>query len=174
MAGKTPIEVGGPYVENDSHVPNPTDIISQFNTSGLGAHGKIEETAAIFEVDKVAVAQEILGALDPKDNTVSSDRVLLPNTDVDNETARKDLKAVAEARVEQGVVIGGPTPAQREAEKEGDEGAVAASQSLPGGTVKTESGTEAEKTTGTAAPSAKTEEKSSAAKPADTKADAKK
>lgn len=122
----SPIKVGGAYVENEDFVPNPTDMRAQFNTSGTGAHGKIEEVAPVFEVDKVKTAQEILAALDDDNEHVDSSRVLLPEGLDDNETAKKRLTQVAEARVKQGVEIGGPTPAQREAELEGDEGTLAA------------------------------------------------
>src|SRR4051812_3702637 len=69
-----PIEVGGPYVENEDFVPSATDIQKQYNTSGVGAHDRIEEVSAVFDVDKVKVAQEIKGALDPEDNSVSASR----------------------------------------------------------------------------------------------------
>lgn len=124
-----PITVGGAYVEDENHVPNPTDMVAQFNTEGVGAHGKIDEVSPIFEVDKVKTAQEILGALDPDNTEVSSDRVLLPNLVDDNDVAREDLLARAEARVKQGVVVGEATPAQREAEKDGSEGERAAVES---------------------------------------------
>lgn len=121
-----PIQVGGAYVENEDHIPNPTDMVAQYNTSGIGAHGKIEEVSPIFETDKVQTAAEIVAALDPENKTVSSDRVLLPETIEDNETARNTLLEAAKSRLEQGVVVGGPTPAEREAELEGDEGVLAA------------------------------------------------
>lgn len=124
----SPIKVGGAYQESEDHVPNPTDMVAQYNTSGLGAHQRIEEVAPIFEVDKVKTAQEALAALDPKNDAVSSDRVLLPNAVDDNEVAKKNLTEVAKGRVKQGVVVGGPTPAEREAELEGDEGAEAAAE----------------------------------------------
>lgn len=122
----SPIKVGGAYVESDDHVPNPTDMVAQFNTSGTGAHGKIEEVAPVFKVDKVKAAQEALAALDPKNTSVPSDRVLLPSPLDDNEAAKKDLTERAKATVKEGVVIGGPTPAEQEAELEGDEGVDAA------------------------------------------------
>lgn len=121
-----PIKVGGPYVEDENFVPEPTDMVAQFNTEGVGAHGRIEEVSPIFEVDKVKTAQEIQGALDPDNKAVKADRVLLPETVTDNETAKEELLAAADARVEQGVVVGGPTPAEREAALEGDEGVQAA------------------------------------------------
>lgn len=122
----SPITVGGAYKESDDHVPEPTDMVAQYNTEGVGAHGKIEEVSPIFEVDKVKTAQEITAALDPENDAVPSSRVLLPEALDDNETAKKNLKEVAEARVKKGVEIGGPTPAEREAELEGDEGTLAA------------------------------------------------
>ena len=137
---ENPITVGGAYKESDSHVPNPTDMVAQFNTEGVGAHGKIEEVSPIFEVDKVKTAQEIVGALDPDNDAVDSDRVLLPNVEQDNEVAKENLLAVAEKRVEKGVEIGGPTPAEREAALEGEEGEQAA--------VETERGNAASNSTG--------------------------
>jgi hypothetical protein len=105
MANHT-VTVGGPYVENEDFVPDPTDQVSRFNTEGVGAHQRIEEVSPIFEVDKVKTAEEILGALDEDNKDVSSDRVLLPESVDDNDTARKTLKKAAEARVKQGVEIG--------------------------------------------------------------------
>lgn len=122
----SPVQVGGAYQESEDHVPNPTDMVAQYNTSGLGAHGKIEEVSPIFEVDKVKTAQEILAATDPDNDAVGSDRVLLPNAVEDNDVALEQITELAERRVEQGVVIGGPTPAESEAELEGDEGTLAA------------------------------------------------
>jgi hypothetical protein len=126
MSNDNPIKVGGPYVEDENHVPNPTDMVGQFNTEGVGAHGKIEEVSPIFEVDRVKTAQEILAATDPSDDSVNADRVLLPNPVEDNDVARDQIREAAEARVEKGVLIGGPTPAEAEGEKEGDEGEYAA------------------------------------------------
>lgn len=126
MADKSPIKVGGGYVENEDHVPNPTDMVAQFNTSGTGAHGRIEEVAPIFEVDKVKTAQEIEAALDPKNDNVPASRVVLPSQIDDNDEAKKDLKERAASRLKKGVEIGGPTPAEDEAAKEGDEGEEAA------------------------------------------------
>lgn len=121
-----PIKVGGAYKESEDFTPNPTDMVAQYNTEGVGAHQRIEEVSPIFEVDKVKTSQEILGALDPKNDAVRSDRVLLPEAVSDNETARKEITEVAKNRVKKGVEIGGPTPAQQEAALEGDEGAEAA------------------------------------------------
>lgn len=121
---KDPIEVGGPYVENEDHVPNPADMVNWYNTSGTGASERIEEVSHVFEADKVNVAKEIKAALDPKDTSVPSNRVLLPDDHVDNETAKKELKEAAEARLKEGVVIGGPTPAAREAAEEDNRGDV--------------------------------------------------
>ena len=114
------VKIGGGYVEDKDHVPNPTDMVSTFNTSGLGAHQRIEEVSPIFEVDKVKTAEQIVAALDPKDTSVSSDRVLLPEATDDNETAKKTLLEAAKERASQDVVVGGPTPAEREAAEETD------------------------------------------------------
>lgn len=121
MADDEAVKVGGAYVENEDFVPNLSDMVSQFNTSGLGASGRIEEVAAIFEADKVASAQRVLAAFDEDDDTVSADSVHLPEQVLDNETAKEQVIAMSKKRVEQGVVIGGPTPAERAAEREGDD-----------------------------------------------------
>ncbi len=113
------ITIDDRYFESEDHVPNPADMNAQYNTSGLGAHQKIEEVSSVFEVDKVKVAEQIVGALNPDDLSVTSDRVLLPSVTTDNEVARDEILGAAEARLRQGVVIGGPTPAERGAEEEG-------------------------------------------------------
>lgn len=122
------VKVGGPYVENEDFVPNPADQNAQYNTSGLGAHQRIEEVSSVYEVDKVRTAQQVLAALDPKDASVSADKVLLPEATDDNETAKKSLAAAAKERVKQGVVIGEPGPAEREAAEETDPAARAEGQ----------------------------------------------
>lgn len=126
MAQDSPVQVGGAYVEDPDFVPNPTDMVAQYNTSGLGAHGKIEEVSPIFEVDKVKTAQEIVAALDPDNDNVDSSRVILPNLTDDNDVAREEILDAAERRLNKGVVIGGPTPAESQGALEGDEGTLAA------------------------------------------------
>lgn len=119
-----------PYVENKDFTPEPTDIRAQFNTSGLGASDRIEETAAVYEQDKVGVAQQITAALDPKDTSVGADKVLLPDTSVTNEAATKDLQDRAKAvlKEEETRVAQHPSPAQQEAAEKGDSGSTAAAK----------------------------------------------
>ncbi len=112
MSGVT---VGGAYQESEDFIPNPADMRKQFNTSGLGASGRIEEVTAVFDVDKVRIGEQIVSALDPDDDTVPSDRVVLPSLETDNEAASKAILATAEKRVEKGVVIGGPSEAEKAA-----------------------------------------------------------
>lgn len=116
------------YKESDTHIPRPTDQVAFLNTTGIGgSHQRLEEIAPVFEQDKVAVAREIVAALDPDDTSVSSDRVMLPeaNVVVREDDAAESLKARAEAKIEAGATIE-PTPAQVEAAKEGGEGQEAA------------------------------------------------
>ena len=136
-----PIKVGGAYKESDDHIPEPTDMVAQFNTEGVGAHGKIEEVSPVFEVDKVKTAQEIEAALDPKNDAVPSSRVLLPEATTDNETARKEIAEAAKARLKQGVVIGEATPAERQASLEGEEGSQAAAEVERGNAAANSTGT---------------------------------
>lgn len=137
----SPIKVGGGYVENEDHTPNPTDMVAQFNTSGTGAHGRIEEVAPIFQVDKVKTAQEVEAALDPKNTNVDASRVILPSNLDDNDAAKKDLLDRAKATIKEGVVIGGPTPAEAEAEKSGEEGEEAAVAQEQGNAASNSTGT---------------------------------
>lgn len=121
--------VGGGYVESDEFTPNPMDLHGTFNTSGVGAHHDPSTVSPMFEVDRKATAAQIVAALDPEDTSVSADTVLLPEGDKDPEAAKEAIKAQAQALLDEGpVVIGGPTPAEAEAAKEGDEGAAAAAK----------------------------------------------
>lgn len=120
MSDSSAVKVGGAYVEDEDFVPNPADMVKQFNTSGLGASGRIEEVSPVFTVDKVKTAEQVLAALDPDNTAVDSSKVLLPNAVDDNDEAREAIRDAAQARVDKGVVIGEPTPAQKEAAEEGD------------------------------------------------------
>lgn len=123
------VKVGGAYVENENHVPNPADMYGTFNTSGVGPSGDLASVSPIFETDKNATAREILNSLDPE-NPTSSDRVIFgtPQAVVtsDHDGDRDRLKELAEARVNKEVVVGGPSPIEQEAAKTGDEGTKAA------------------------------------------------
>lgn len=157
---KDGVVVGGEYVENPDFVPNPADMYGTFNTSGTGAHHDPATVSPIFEVDRNKTAQEILNALD-EDNPTPSSRVILPEAQPvvsrDDEAAKAEIKALAEARLEKEVVVGGPTPAEEEAAKEGEEGERAAqaqesktageSGALVGGGTGTLTGTAADKGT---------------------------
>lgn len=119
------VEIDDRYKESDEHQPRLTDQTAFLNTTGIGnSDHRIEEISPVFEVDKVKTAEEILGALDPENTKVSSDRVMLPDADVvvRDDDAADQIKKAAEARVERGVVVGGLSPAQEEAAEEGEEG----------------------------------------------------
>lgn len=127
---KDGVVVGGEYVENPDFVPDPTDMYGTFNTSGTGAHHDPATVSPIFAVDRNKTAADILAALDPEDDSVPASRVILPEpvavTHVDDEGAKEELRRLAQARVEQKVVVGGPTPAEAEAGKKGEDGEKAA------------------------------------------------
>lgn len=126
---KDGVVVGGAYVENPDFVPDPADMYGTFNTSGTGAHHDPATVSPIFEVDRNKTAREILNALD-EDNPTPSSRVILPEAKpvlaADDEAAKAELKALAEARLEKTVVVGGPSDAEQQAAKSGEEGAEAA------------------------------------------------
>jgi hypothetical protein len=123
------VVVGGAYKERDDFVPNPTDMYGTFNTHGVGAHHDPATVSPIFEADRVRAAQGVIDALDPE-NPTPSDRVLfaapVPVLAADNEAEKEELLKAAQARVDQGVVIGGPSEAEKKAALSGQEGADAA------------------------------------------------
>lgn len=121
MGDSATVETGGRYVEDPNFEPNPADLRKQFNTSGLGASHRIEETAAVYEVDKAKTAEQVTRALDGDDREVSRDRVILPQGDPTPDEAEKSLLKTAKARVKQKVVMGGPTPAEEAAAEKGDD-----------------------------------------------------
>lgn len=157
---KDGVVVGGEYVENPDFVPNPADMYGTFNTSGTGAHHDPATVSPIFDVDRNKTAREIVNALDPEHPT-PSDRVILPEAQPvvsrDDEAAKAELLKVAKARLEKTVVVGGPSEAEQEAAKEGEEGTRAAqaqesktagdSGALVGGGTGTLTGTAADKGT---------------------------
>lgn len=121
MSDTATVKPGGGYVEDPNFVPNAGDMRKQFNTSGLGASGKIEETSAVFDLDKAATAEQISRALDPDDTSVSSDKVLLSQGPADPEAERKEISKAAKARLKKPVIVGGPSPLEEAAGEEGDD-----------------------------------------------------
>jgi hypothetical protein len=123
------VQVGGAYVENEYHVPNPLDDYGTFNTEGVGAHHDPSTVSPIFDADRAQVAKQVKAALDPEDATVPETRVQFAGEGApDQETQRKLLLGRAEARLEEPVVLGDPVVSGREAAAaaEGQEGVVAA------------------------------------------------
>lgn len=119
------VKVGGAYKESDDHVPNPTDLYDQFNTSGTGSHHVIEDVSPIFDVAKRE--SKILSgrALDPNDPTPES-HVVLPEGQrlitEDLDKVRDRLKKEAKEAEKNPVEVGGPSPSQRLAAEGGDKG----------------------------------------------------
>lgn len=112
------VVAGGGYVENPDHIPNPADLTGQFNTSGTGAHQNYDAYTDVFKVDRQNVADQALRALDPKDSSVASSQVVLPNMYESNTEAVKRLTAQAESITSSPAVVGEPGPAEQAA---GDE-----------------------------------------------------
>lgn len=121
MSDTATVKPGGGYVEDPDFVPNAGDIRKQFNTSGLGASGKIEETSAVFDLDKAATAEQITRALDDDDTSVSSDKVLLSQGQADPAAERKSITKAAKNRLKNPVVVGEPSPLEAAAADEGDD-----------------------------------------------------
>lgn len=121
MTDTAKVEAGGGYVENPDFVPNAGDLRKQFNTSGLGASGKIEETSHVFDLDKAATAEQISRALDEGDSSVSGDKVLLSQGPADPDSEKKALLKSAKARLKKPVIVGGPSPLEEAAGEEGED-----------------------------------------------------
>ena len=115
------VKPGGGYVEDPDFVPNAGDMRKQFNTSGLGASGQIEETSAVFDLDKAKTAEQITRALDDDDNSVSSDRVLLSQGPADPDAERKAIHKAAKARLKKPVIVGEASPLEALAAEDGDD-----------------------------------------------------
>lgn len=128
MSDKPLIKVAGPYKESDDHVPNPTDMYRQLNTSGTGSVTNIKDVTPVFDVAQKAAHRQAGAALDPKDDTVDRSAVLLPDNKRDNDEVVKEVKERAkdaEKPVEVGSGYKGPNAKAAE-EKTGKEGARAA------------------------------------------------
>lgn len=120
------VKVGGPYVEDENFVPNPTDIHGTYVTDGVGPHHDLSTISPIFEVDKQAVAQQVVDALNP-DSPVTSNYVSLPEVTFGTNEARSEaaetLKAAAEKTLERGpVVLNDPIGPEAAAAESGDKG----------------------------------------------------
>jgi hypothetical protein len=112
MAQTSGITTGGGYVEDDNFVPDPSDLIGQFNTSGTGAHQNLDAHTNAFAIDRQAVAEQVVRALDPKDFSVNSSAVILPDTDLTHEEAKAEILAKAEEIASTPLVLGEPGPAE--------------------------------------------------------------
>lgn len=122
---KSTVEVGGPYVEDENFVPNPTDIHGVYVTDGVGPHQDPTTISPIFDVDKAAVAQQVVDALDPE-SPVSASYVSLPEVTTGSSEARNEaaesLKAAAQATLDKGPVVVGEAPqVEKDAAETGDE-----------------------------------------------------
>lgn len=124
-----PVKFGGAYKESDTHVPDPTAMYDQFNTSGTGAHGVIEDVSPVFEIAKNNAAVQAANAIDP-DHPEPASSLIYPDAQnlrvVDHDEIHEKVRARAEEAKSAPVVVGGPTLSERAAEKEGDDAAAAA------------------------------------------------
>lgn len=127
---KSSVKVGGAYKESDDHVPSPTDLYDQYNTSGTGSHHVIEDVSPVFEVAKRDAKIQTGRALDPEDTDVPTSAVVLPDGQrlivEDHDEIRDRLKADAEKAADNPVEVGGPSPSARLAALGGEEGESAA------------------------------------------------
>jgi hypothetical protein len=112
MATTSGITTGGGYVENPDFVPDPGDLIGQFNTSGTGAHQNLDAHTNAFAIDRQAVAEQVVRALDPKDFSVNSSAVILPEKDLSRQEAKDEILAKAEEIASTPLVLGEPGPAE--------------------------------------------------------------
>lgn len=117
---------GQRYVEDPNFVPNPTEQFGTLDTSGTAgsAHSDIKEVTPIFKIAEVENAQQAARALDPDDDSVDASLVVMPVgqtlTVVDEESIKKRITEKAAAT--EPVAVFGPTDAQEDAAKTGEEG----------------------------------------------------
>jgi len=112
------------YEEDKDFIPNPTDAMGTFDTSGTAgtAHARIEEVTPIFDVAKAQDLAVAAKALDPEDDT-SASLVVLPEgirvVQGDPEAATERVRAAAKASAEAADSSGRETLAQKEAQETG-------------------------------------------------------
>lgn len=114
----------GVYKESDDHVPDPLFQTGYMDTSGTAgkANDSIESTSPIFEVARVQNMRNAVRALDPEDESVPSEMVVLPQGSVTvqgtaktAEEGRREVFSAVLKAAENPPTIGGPNAAQREA-----------------------------------------------------------
>lgn len=158
------------YREDESHVPDPTSQYGTMDTSGTAgaAHSKLENVTPIFEVADAQNAMVAAAALDPDQPDVPGYLVTMPPgqnlVTVDEEAIKERLATKAKEVEENPVLLGGPSPYQKQAAEEGEQVAQSAENqrtdqggTSAGGKAETVSGqgTEgAQTTTGQAQPQA--------------------
>lgn len=125
--GKVAVVNEGPYVEDDRHIPNPTDQFGTYDTSGTAgaAHSDLTRVSPVFDVAKAQDLVTAARALDPDDDEVPEHLVVKPPVtlmdQVDHDAIRERVTSAAEAAIQNPIVVGGQTPAQEEAAKTDEE-----------------------------------------------------
>lgn len=114
-----PLYRHGGYVEDENHRPNPLWQYGTVRTDGVGGdnvHGNADEISPAFAIGRAETLVRGARALDPDDDLVSPDMVVLPsaNNRTDDE-ARELLRDAARYHLDNPVQVGGMTPARREA-----------------------------------------------------------
>lgn len=158
------------YRESESHIPDPTAQYGTMDTSGTAgaAHSKLENVTPIFEVAAAQNAAVAAAALDPEQPDVPESLVTFPVTTYteafDREAAKERIDTKAKEVEENPVLLGGPSPYQKQAAEEGEEVAQSAENqrteqggSSAGGTperVSSQPARGAQATTGTGQPQA--------------------
>lgn len=113
--------------DNENHVPNPlysTGTLDTSDTAG-SADSAIEEVSPVFEAARAQNLVAAARALDPDDDGVPAELVVLPQGSVTvtgsvrtAEEAKAEIAAALNKLAESPVEIGGATPAQKEAAEE--------------------------------------------------------
>lgn len=112
MTQPSNVTVGGEYVENPDFRPDPSDLVGQFNTSGTGAHQNLDAHTNAFAVDRQVIAEQVVRALDPKDFSVNSSAVILPDDLLAHDEAKKEILAKATQIAGTPLVLGEAGPAE--------------------------------------------------------------
>lgn len=111
------------YMENEDHVPDPLHLYGTLDTSDTagGAHQRIEEVSPTFSAARARNLVTAARALDPNDDEVSEDLVVLPDDGRTADDGRRSVERALQQMAEHPVTLGAVGPeAARAAETTDD------------------------------------------------------
>lgn len=111
-----------PYSESDDFVPDPTAAFGTLDTSGTagGDNESVDSITPVFDAARAKDLAYAAAALDPDDDSnTDTSSVVLPDEGLDNDTAKENVAAAAEAAA--GVKVQDPSLTQAEEDNEAKE-----------------------------------------------------